>query len=65
MKGCASSAQIQAWIEKEYGFKVSSLYVAQIQDKLGIEKRRIGREPLGISHTRIFDNTGIAHYGKA
>ena len=39
MKGCASYAQIKAWIEKEYGLKVSSLYVAQIKDKLGIEKR--------------------------
>ena len=39
MKGCASYAQIKAWIEKEYGFKVSSLYVAQIKDKLGMEKR--------------------------
>lgn len=39
MKGCASYAQIKEWIEKEYGLKVSSLYVAQIKDKLGIEKR--------------------------
>ena len=39
MKGCESYAQIKTWIEKEYGFKVSSLYVAQIKDKLGMEKR--------------------------
>ena len=39
MKGCARYAQIKAWIEKEYGLKVSSLDVAQIKDKMGIEKR--------------------------
>ena len=39
MKGCASYIEIRAWIEKEYGLKVSSLYVAKIKDKMGIEKR--------------------------
>ena len=38
MKGCATYTEIKEWIKSEYGLKVSSLYVAQIKDKCGIEK---------------------------
>ena len=33
-------AEIKAYIEREQGFKVSTLYIAQIKDKGGLEKRR-------------------------
>ena len=39
VKGCATYTEIKEWIKSEYGLKVSSLYVAQIKDKCGIEKR--------------------------
>ena len=31
---------IKQWIEEKYGFKVSTLYIAQIKDKAGLEKRK-------------------------
>ena len=31
--------EIREWTKSEYGLKVSFLYVAQIKDKCGIEKR--------------------------
>ena len=39
VKGCAAYTEIKEWIKSEYSLKVSSLYVAQIKDKCGIEKR--------------------------
>ncbi|MCI9083195.1 MAG: hypothetical protein HFI70_13115 [Lachnospiraceae bacterium] len=30
---------MKEWIKAEYGLNVSSLYVAQIKDKCGLEKR--------------------------
>ena len=39
VKGCATYTEIKEWIKSEYELKVSSLYVAQIKDKCGIEKR--------------------------
>ena len=39
MKGYAIYTEIKEWIKSEYGLKVSSLYVSQIKDKCGIEKR--------------------------
>ena len=39
VKGCATYTEIKEWIKSEYGLKVSSLYVAQIKDKCGLEKR--------------------------
>ncbi len=41
MKGCATYMEIKEWIKSEYGLKVSFLYVAQIKDECGIEKRLI------------------------
>ncbi|MCI9416254.1 MAG: hypothetical protein HFI82_02415 [Eubacterium sp.] len=41
MKGCATNMEIREWIKSEYGLKVLFLYVAQIKDKCGIEKRLI------------------------
>ena len=38
--GTATYAEIKEYIEKESGFKVSTLYIAQIKDKVGLEKRR-------------------------
>ena len=31
---------IKQWIEEKYGFKVSTLYIAQIKDKAGLKKRK-------------------------
>ena len=39
VKGFATYTEIKEWIKLEYGLKVSSLYVAQIKDKCGLEKR--------------------------
>ena len=39
VKGCATYTEIKEWIMSEYGLMVSSLYVAQIKNKCGIEKR--------------------------
>lgn len=38
--GTATYAEIKEYIEKESGFKVSTLYIAQIKDKVGLEKRK-------------------------
>lgn len=40
MKGNATYREIKEWIKAEYGMFVSSLYVAQIKDKCGFEKRQ-------------------------
>ena len=37
--GTATYAEIKAYIDKKHGLKVSNLYIAQIKDKLGIDKR--------------------------
>ena len=37
--GTATYKEIREYIEKENGFKVSTLYIAQIKDKVGFEKR--------------------------
>ena len=39
IKGSATYSEIKQWIMDNYGMKVSSLYVAQVKDKLGFEKR--------------------------
>lgn len=39
-KGSATYREIKEWIKAEYGMLVSSLYVAQIKDKCGFEKRQ-------------------------
>ncbi len=39
VKGCASYTEIKECVKSEYDLKVSSLYVAQIKGKCGIEKR--------------------------
>lgn len=36
-KGSATYAEIKAWVLEHYGFQVSSLYVAQIKRKCGLE----------------------------
>lgn len=38
--GTATYAEIKDFVEKENGFKVSTLYIAQIKDKAGLEKRK-------------------------
>ena len=40
MKGNAMYREIKEWIKAEYGMSVSSLYVAQIKEKCGFEKRQ-------------------------
>ena len=35
----ATYAEIKAYIEREHGFMVSTLYIAQIKDKVGLAKR--------------------------
>ena len=39
VKWYATYTEIKEWIKSEYDLKVSSLYVAQIKDKCGFEKR--------------------------
>ena len=39
IKGSATYAEIKAWIKEQYNVSVSSLYIAQVKDKLGFEKR--------------------------
>jgi len=34
------SAEIKEYVEKKYGFKVSSLYIGQVKNKMGLEKRK-------------------------
>ena len=35
----ATYEEIKSWIMKEYGFKVSNLYIGQAKEKFGLEKR--------------------------
>ena len=41
----ATYAQIQAYVEEKYGFKVSTLYIAQVKQKLGIIERECYNAP--------------------
>ncbi len=38
--GRATYAEIKAYVEEKFGFKVTSLYIRQIKDKLGFDKRK-------------------------
>ena len=38
--GTATYAEIKAYVEEKYGLKVSSLYIGQIKDKVGIKERK-------------------------
>ena len=38
--GTATYAEIKAYVEEKYGLKVSSLYIGQIKNKMGLEKRK-------------------------
>lgn len=38
-KGSATYAEIKAWIKKQYNVSVSNLYIAQVKDSCGFEKR--------------------------
>ena len=35
----ATYDDIKAYVSKKYGYKVSSLYIAQVKEKLGIKER--------------------------
>ncbi len=39
MKKKATYAQVKDWVKDTYGVAVSSLYIAQVKDKMGMEKR--------------------------
>ena len=41
----ATYAQIQAYVEEKYGFKVSTLYIAQVKQKFGIIERECYNAP--------------------
>jgi len=41
----ATYTEIKAWIQKEYGLKVSSLYVAQVKQKHGINEHECHNKP--------------------
>lgn len=41
----ATYTEIKEWVQKEYGLKVSSLYVAQIKQKHGIIERECYNKP--------------------
>ena len=38
--GTATYAEIKAYIKEKYGLSVSSLYIGQIKEKTGLEKRK-------------------------
>ena len=38
--GTATYAEIKAYIKEKYGLSVSSLYIGQIKDKVGIKERK-------------------------
>ena len=38
--GIATYAEIKAYIEEKYGFKVTNPYIGQIKDKVGIKERK-------------------------
>ena len=38
MGGRATYAEIKEYIKEKYGYSISSLYIAQIKDKLGLDK---------------------------
>ena len=40
LQGSATYKEIKAWIKQEYGMNVTNLYIAQIKDKCGFEKRK-------------------------
>lgn len=40
IQGSATYKEIKAWIKQEYGINVTNLYIAQIKDKCGFEKRK-------------------------
>ena len=37
--GRATYAEIKDYIKEKYGYSISSLYIAQMKDKVGLEKR--------------------------
>jgi 23S rRNA (uracil1939-C5)-methyltransferase len=41
----ATYAEIQAYIEEKYGFKVSTLYIAQTKEAMGIKERENYNQP--------------------
>lgn len=43
-------AEIKAWIQEEYGLKVSSLYIAQVKKKHGIIERECYNKPNSEGH---------------
>ena len=38
--GTATYAEIKDYVKEKYGLSVSSLYIGQIKDKAGLEKRK-------------------------
>lgn len=38
--GTATYAEIKAYVEEKFGFKVTSLYIGQIKNKASLEKRK-------------------------
>lgn len=45
VKSEATYTEIKEWVWKEYGLKVSSLYVAQVKQKHGIKERECYNRP--------------------
>lgn len=45
--GTATYEEIKTYVEEKYGLKVSSLYIAQMKDKAGLEKRKNYNEGSG------------------
>lgn len=45
LPGNATYAEIREWIQEKYGVKVSSLYVAQVKAKHGLEMRDCYNRP--------------------
>ena len=50
--GTATYAEIKAYIEEKYGFKVTNLYIGQVKDKAGIKERKNYNTGSGKSNLR-------------
>ena len=61
--GTATYAEIKAYVEEKFGFKVTSLYIGQIKNKVGLEKRKNNNLGSG-EGCLLVHQKGRSHYGR-
>ena len=49
----ATYDEIKAYVSEKYGYKISSLYIAQVKEKVGLSKRE---------NYRIGEGKGVVHH---